>query len=102
MAAITSQIETEIHNSGKEHHSTRATSPHSHSDKSQTQLSDSLNLWEKPGAWGSVRRGWRHVQRYIWDDPDKPAKEKRFLRKLDFFLLSYTSLAYFCKNLDQS
>lgn len=44
---------------------------------------------------------WRTVQRYIWDDPDKPAAEKKFLRKLDFFLLTYTCLGYFCKNLDQ-
>ncbi|CAN8105195.1 unnamed protein product [Discula destructiva] len=45
---------------------------------------------------------WRTTQRYIWDDPDKPAVEKKFLRKLDFYLLTYTCLGYFCKNLDQS
>lgn len=44
---------------------------------------------------------WHTVQRYIWDDPDKPADEKRFLLKLDFYLLTYTCLGYFCKNLDQ-
>lgn len=42
---------------------------------------------------------WRTVQRYVWDDPDKPAYEKRFLLKLDIFVLSYTCLGYFCKNL---
>lgn len=45
---------------------------------------------------------WRTIQRYVWDDPDKPAKEKKFLLKLDFFLLTYTCLGYFCKNLDQA
>lgn len=45
---------------------------------------------------------WRTIQRYVWDDPDKPAEEKKFLRKLDFFLLTYTCLGYFCKNLDQA
>ncbi|PQE16211.1 Pantothenate transporter liz1 protein [Rutstroemia sp. NJR-2017a BVV2] len=44
----------------------------------------------------------RAFQRYIWDDPNKPHPEKRFLLKLDLFLLSYTCLGYFCKNLDQS
>jgi ACS family pantothenate transporter-like MFS transporter len=102
MAAIPSQVPMGIHNSEKEHPSARTTSTQSHSNNSQTQLGGSLNPWEKPGAWGSVRRGWRNVQRYIWDDPDKLVEEKRFLRKLDFFLLSYTCLAYFCKNLDQA
>lgn len=45
---------------------------------------------------------WRTIRRYIWDDPDKPAAEKKFLLKLDFFLLTYTCLGYFCKNLDQA
>lgn len=45
---------------------------------------------------------WRTIQRYVWDDPDKPAAEKKFLLKLDFFLLTYTCLGYFCKNLDQA
>lgn len=43
----------------------------------------------------------RSIQRYIWDDPDKPRHEKKFLLKLDFFLLTYACLGYFCKNLDQ-
>lgn len=45
---------------------------------------------------------WRTFRRYIWDDPDKPADEKKFLLKLDFFLLSYTCLGYFCKGIDQA
>ncbi|PQE31555.1 major facilitator superfamily transporter protein [Rutstroemia sp. NJR-2017a WRK4] len=44
----------------------------------------------------------RALQRYIWDDPSKPPAEKRFLLKLDLFLLTYTCLGYFCKNLDQA
>lgn len=43
----------------------------------------------------------RSIQRYVWDDPDKPRHEKKFLLKLDFFLLTYACLGYFCKNLDQ-
>src|ERR1700761_1726202 len=53
-----------------------------------------------PRGRGSV---WlRAVQRYIWDDPDKPKHEKIFLLKLDFFLLTWACYGYFCKNLDQS
>jgi ACS family pantothenate transporter-like MFS transporter len=63
---------------------------------------DMLKAWQKPGAWGNTLRILRSVQRYVWDDPDKSAEEKRFLLKLDFFLLSYGCLGYFCKNLDQA
>ncbi|EFX05028.1 major facilitator superfamily transporter [Grosmannia clavigera kw1407] len=48
------------------------------------------------------RSTWHKVQAIIWDNPDKPAAEKKFLRKLDFYLLTYTCLGYFCKNLDQA
>lgn len=60
---------------------------------------------DKPDSTQSVERKggiWHTIQRYIWDDPDKPAHEKKFLRKLDFFILTYTCMGYFCKNLDQS
>lgn len=52
-------------------------------------------------TYGRVARVRRAIQRYIWDDPDKPKKEKLFLFKLDLFLLSATCLGYFCKNLAQ-
>ncbi|KAI9744924.1 MAG: hypothetical protein M1818_001850 [Claussenomyces sp. TS43310] len=67
-----------------------------------TQVVESPKPWEKPGARGATHRFLRSVQRYIWDDPDKPKEEKLFLFKLDFFLLTYSCLAYFCKSLDQA
>ncbi|KUJ13333.1 MFS general substrate transporter [Mollisia scopiformis] len=67
-----------------------------------SQLTNSPKSWEKSGFKAKSHRTWRNIQRYIWDDPDKPAVEKKFLLKLDFFLLSYTCLGYFCKNLDQA
>lgn len=60
------------------------------------------NPWEKPGFAGSTRRALRSIQRYAWDNPDKSAEEKRFLRKLDTFLLLSACLGYFSKNLDQT
>jgi ACS family pantothenate transporter-like MFS transporter len=77
-------------------------SPSSHHSSNSTHLSPSPKSWEKSGWKGTTHRTWRNVQRYIWDDPDKPAIEKKLLLKLDFFLLSYTCLGYFCKNLDQT
>jgi len=68
----------------------------------KTEHQEPSRAWEKPGVWGETRRSWRNVQRYIWDDPDKPKDEKIFLLKLDFFLLTYGCLGYFCKNLDQA
>ncbi|OJJ42187.1 hypothetical protein ASPZODRAFT_155479 [Penicilliopsis zonata CBS 506.65] len=49
-----------------------------------------------------LARALRNVRRYVWDDPDKPRREKLFLFKLDCFLLTYTCLGYFCKNLAQA
>jgi ACS family pantothenate transporter-like MFS transporter len=76
----------------------------SHVDSHSSEASDSGSPkpWEKPGFQAKAHRTWRSIQRYIWDDPDKPAIEKKFLLKLDFFLLTYTCLGYFCKNLDQA
>ena len=69
---------------------------------SQSSQASNAKPWEQPGIQAGAHRTWRNIQRYIWDDPDKPAIEKKFLRKLDFFLLTYTCLGYFCKNLDQA
>ncbi|KAK8205632.1 hypothetical protein M8818_004808 [Zalaria obscura] len=44
------------------------------------------------------RRKW---QSYIWDTFDKSPEERRFLFKLDAALLTFASLGYFIKYLDQ-
>ncbi|EPE28443.1 MFS general substrate transporter [Glarea lozoyensis ATCC 20868] len=72
------------------------------STNSEKANSDTLKSWEKPSAKGRTLCILRTIQRYIWDDPDKSPEEKKFLLKLDFFLLSYGCLGYFCKNLDQA
>lgn len=74
--------------------SSRSTSP--------VAATASVQPWEKPGLIGALRRSLRAVQRYTWDDPDKPKEEKWFLFKLDCFLLTSACLGYFSKNLDQS
>ena len=73
-------------------------------DEGQTNhdISNPSKAWQQPGARGATLRFLRTLQRYVWDDPDKPAAEKKFLFKLDAFLLTYSCLGYFCKNLDQA
>ncbi|KAM3075376.1 hypothetical protein ACMFMG_007185 [Clarireedia jacksonii] len=39
---------------------------------------------------------------YVWDSLDKSPEERRFLFKLDLAVLTFASLGYFIKNLDQS
>jgi ACS family pantothenate transporter-like MFS transporter len=102
MADSPSRAPTHVYGEEKEQHTLSTIPVASSVTKSDSQLSGSEKPWERPGAWGSIRRGWRSFQPYIWDDPNKPAAEKRFLVKLDFFLLTYTCLGYFCKNLDQA
>ncbi|KAH4125838.1 hypothetical protein HBH47_055790 [Parastagonospora nodorum] len=72
---------------------------------SSTDLSQATPVspkpWEKPGPIGKARRALRTIQRYVWDDPDKPKEERWFLFKLDIFLLTAACLGYFSKNLDQ-
>lgn len=65
-------------------------------DKGPSNATTSEPLVEKGEGF------WRTLQRYIWHNPDKPEYEKKFLLKLDFFLLTYACLGYFCKNLDQA
>lgn len=44
----------------------------------------------------------RKWQSYIWDSLDKSPEERRFLFKLDSAVLTFASLGYFIKYLDQS
>ncbi len=42
------------------------------------------------------------IKRFLWDSVDKSPEERRFLAKLDFFLLSSSMLGYFIKYLNQA
>jgi hypothetical protein len=44
------------------------------------------------------KHNWRS---YIWDSLDKSPEERKFLFKLDAAVLTFASLGYFIKNLDQ-
>ncbi|KAI0479204.1 major facilitator superfamily domain-containing protein [Xylariaceae sp. FL0804] len=59
---------------------------------SQTSEAASVSVAHEP------KRTWRS---YIWDTFDKSPEERRFLFKLDAIILSFASLGYFIKYLDQ-
>lgn len=42
------------------------------------------------------------ILKFVWDGTGKHPKERKYLAKLDFFLLSSSMLGYFIKNLNQS
>jgi len=44
----------------------------------------------------------RKWQSYIWDTLDKSPEERKFLFKLDSAILTFASLGYFIKYLDQA
>lgn len=62
-------------------------------DERLAQAADTSVIQLKP------KRTWRS---YIWDSLDKSAEERRFLFKLDSAVLTFATLGYFIKYLDQS
>lgn len=48
------------------------------------------------------RSTWWFKANFLWDSADKHSKERSFLFKLDFFLLSSVMLGYFIKTLNQN
>lgn len=40
------------------------------------------------------------IKGIVWDTLDRSPEERRFLAKIDFFILSWASLTYFSKNLN--
>ncbi|KAI0166727.1 MFS general substrate transporter [Hypoxylon sp. FL1284] len=62
------------------------------SDVESTHTPSSSHVVKKP------KQTWRS---YFWDTFDKSPEERRFLFKLDAVILTFASLGYFIKNLDQ-
>ncbi|EPE08955.1 allantoate permease [Ophiostoma piceae UAMH 11346] len=62
-------------------------------DEEEDKLGDSsLDLFPKKTSWRS----------YIWDTWDRPPAERQFLHKLDAVVLTFASIGYFLKTLDQT
>ncbi|CAK7225278.1 hypothetical protein SCUCBS95973_005810 [Sporothrix curviconia] len=67
-------------------------------------VDDSLDENDKdeqqaPTAQTQTRRTWRS---YIWDTWDRPPAERQLLNKVDAVVLTFASIGYFLKTLDQT
>lgn len=52
---------------------------------------------------GSKERTWRQkAAAVLWDSFDKSPEERKFIAKVDWWILSYCCVAYFVKYLDQT
>jgi len=47
------------------------------------------------------KKGWHRVKEVVWDSFDHSPEERRFISKIDFFILTWAGLSYFSKNLNQ-
>ncbi|KAJ5587805.1 uncharacterized protein N7459_003570 [Penicillium hispanicum] len=45
---------------------------------------------------------WSRLKRVLWDTLDYSPAERRFISKIDFFILTWSGLAYFSKNLNSN
>lgn len=61
-----------------------------------------INLEIPPEELAKRDSKWFKFKLFLWDSVDKHPKEKKFLFKLDFFLLSSSMLGYFIKQLNAS
>ena len=59
----------------------------------------SLSDEESPVEKKSLRRKIRAV---VWDTFERSPEERRFIAKIDFFILTWAGLSYFSKNLNQN
>ena len=59
--------------------------------------SSSSNDGETPAEKISLRRKIRAV---VWDTFDRTPEERRFIAKIDFFILTWAGFTYFSKNLN--
>lgn len=44
----------------------------------------------------------KKILRIIWDSLDKPPEERKFVQKIDIWIMSYVTISYFVKYLDQT
>ncbi|OJJ61400.1 hypothetical protein ASPSYDRAFT_1173083 [Aspergillus sydowii CBS 593.65] len=71
-------------------------------DKS-TAVAQSTPVLSVQDAPGDKPVSWRHrLKRVLWDTFDYSPEERRFIFKIDFFILTWASFSYFSKNLNQN
>lgn len=76
-------------------------------EPSVARLGNSTDVESGVGAGSSAassddHRPVKSWKRYVWDTWDLPRAERRMLFKVDAFILTFASIGYFLKNLDQT
>ncbi|ODV74113.1 MFS general substrate transporter [Cyberlindnera jadinii NRRL Y-1542] len=71
-------------------------------NESQDKPYIDLTVEETPEELQKREHWWYKTKVFIWDSFDKHPKERKFLLKLDWFLMSSACLGYFMKTLNQS
>lgn len=61
--------------------------------------SASVDDASRPGQKRSLRQ---KIASIVWDSLDKSPEERKFVAKIDWWILSYCCISYFCKYLDQT
>lgn len=64
------------------------------SNPSLSAISDGERIRRK-----SLRKRFREI---VWDSLDRDPKERQFIAKIDFFILTWASFSYFSKNLNSN
>lgn len=67
--------------------------------KSAADLSSTSVDAAHPDQKRSLRQ---KVAAIVWDSLDKSPEERKFVAKIDWWILSYCCISYFCKYLDQT
>lgn len=53
--------------------------------------------------WGEKRKPLRRrIRELLWDSFDRSPAERRFIAKIDFFILTWAGFSYFSKNLNSN
>lgn len=73
-------------------------------DVAATAVSPSpLSPIDDEQQWGEKRKPLRRrVRELLWDSFDRSPAERRFIAKIDFFILTWAGFSYFSKNLNSN
>lgn len=79
----------------------RGIAPSDSNDDDTPYIDLTLNLSKEEKIYRKNSK-WYKLKLFLWDSVDKHPTEKKFLMKLDFFLISSSMLGYFIKQLNAS
>lgn len=68
------------------------------SDTADTQAG-STGEQDRRGESDTLRK---KIRRVIWDSLDKSSEERKFVQKVDIWIMTYVTVSYFVKYLDQT